>query len=515
MFSKQSSPSTEQILFAFFLLIHLLPVLWFTPFVTLDGPAHLNNAHLVRQLLAGNSTVVNHFFTLNPFPEPNWSGHAILAFLTLFIPVLIAEKIWMAGIILISVFGFRKLISALDTTSVWLSWLYFPFIYNFTFCLGFFNFAFALGILPWALYWWINHRRQPITFSRLLIGGAIAAVLYFSHLVIFLIAGAFCGVISLNDLRSTSFKKNWQQFLQLLIYSFPWLVLSFVFVYTGGTAGYRGEITYLKPGELTEWLTNARMFVVYNYADEKGITQFFTVLMLALTIIGLAKRKANELQLPFLAMLLISFLLIYFLPDSMASGGILSVRIVQLFYLFWCIWVITLRIPAKVQAYFAVVTVLFSVIILKSHLSTWKNLSAEAKNYVAAAKVIPAGSIVMPLNYSPNWLHANMCGYIGALQKVAVLDNYEATSKHFPVLWKTNMFPESVLGNYCSSNNPCIHIREYEKDYQLKVDYIVALALPNDTTDSCKAGVHEQLSSLFEPLPGWQNTDIQIFRRKK
>ena len=50
MIKNDNLPAIEKWGFRIILFLHLLPVLLLTPFVTLDGPAHLYNAVLIREL---------------------------------------------------------------------------------------------------------------------------------------------------------------------------------------------------------------------------------------------------------------------------------------------------------------------------------------------------------------------------------------------------------------------------------------------------------------------------------
>ncbi len=73
-------------LFWAMLLAGTIPLLVFRHFVTLDGPAHLYNAQLIREIWFGGHSLVNDLFRVNDFPVPNWSGHLIMALLNLLLP---------------------------------------------------------------------------------------------------------------------------------------------------------------------------------------------------------------------------------------------------------------------------------------------------------------------------------------------------------------------------------------------------------------------------------------------
>ncbi|MBK8416653.1 MAG: hypothetical protein IPL22_20360 [Bacteroidetes bacterium] len=44
-------------------------------FLTVDGPAHLYNATIIREMLTGDQSLYALFFKFNEQLVPNWSGH--------------------------------------------------------------------------------------------------------------------------------------------------------------------------------------------------------------------------------------------------------------------------------------------------------------------------------------------------------------------------------------------------------------------------------------------------------
>ena len=108
---------------------HLWPVFTSTWFVTLDGPCHVYNARVILDLV------------LNPFPEPNWLGHAIMASLMTVAPAHVAEKIIFMLIIGGTAWAFRRLTLTLSPHRPWLSWLVMPFLLTYTLRMGFINFC--------------------------------------------------------------------------------------------------------------------------------------------------------------------------------------------------------------------------------------------------------------------------------------------------------------------------------------------------------------------------------------
>src|SRR6187549_2575351 len=127
-------------------IINLIPVLFYKFFPTLDGPAHLYNATIINQLLAGNE-YLEKFFRFNPEPVPNWTGHFLLSCFNLLLPAFIAEKLLLVLYLLGLPFSFRSLIKTIASGNVFISYYIFPFTYSFLFFLGFYNFCVGLVFL--------------------------------------------------------------------------------------------------------------------------------------------------------------------------------------------------------------------------------------------------------------------------------------------------------------------------------------------------------------------------------
>jgi hypothetical protein len=148
------------------------------------------------------------------------------------------------------------------------------------------------------------------------------------------------------------------------------------------------------------------------------------------------------------------------------------------------------------------------------HYPTQKGLSDDAHSFIEAGKQLQSSNLVMPLNYSPNWMHANMCSYMGAVSKAMVLDNYEPTQGHFPLVWKESKNPEKALGNYTSSNHPCVQLANFENTFRRKITTVSVWKKENSNPeDSCDKSVNTLLNEQFNVT--YQDNNIQLLTRKK
>ena len=502
----------EPILFYLLLLIHLLPVIILTPFVSLDGAAHLYNGRLLHTLIFENSSIVNRFFEFNPIPQPNWICQTLTALLLTFLPAWLTEKIIIILIIISGAIGFRLLTVELNTKSGWMSWLYFPMIYNFPFSLGFYNYSIGFSLLPFILLFWIRNRNikfNSLQFALLIIA---TIVLYFCHILIILFAGFFMFFITMNDYRLHDKKKIVNQIKSLIIIFLPILTLSiWVIFFTGSSSNPTQYNTFM---DRINDIISAGFLVFFDFNKDAILTRTYFLTLIGITLWSLKNYSIQSYQKALLGITICCFLLIFIIPESLASGSVITVRVVQVFYLAWMIWLITLNIPIKGRVVIAFISVLFSLVFSIRNFTRRKDLSDFAITYFEAAERMEKGSIVVPLNYDSNWLHNHLCDYMGVEKDIVVLRNYEAVSKAFPLVWKKGMDPELHLGDFPASKKPCINIANFEKFSGLKINYITVQMKPYIADDSCTKSTFKQLDSLFEPLPLWNNSDVRIYKRR-
>src|SRR5258708_25803532 len=73
-------------------IVSLAPI-WSAHYLpTADGPSHVYNSWVLRELVLGHRGVVAERDALYWRPHPNWRGHVVLALLIPVFPPLIAKK---------------------------------------------------------------------------------------------------------------------------------------------------------------------------------------------------------------------------------------------------------------------------------------------------------------------------------------------------------------------------------------------------------------------------------------
>jgi hypothetical protein len=520
-FSAQRPSQLEPWVFGALMVLHAIPVLAFPWFPTLDGPAHLYNARIIGSLLGGDVTTAR-FFELNPFPEPNWLGHAIMAGVMTIASAQAAEKV----VILLHVIGlplsFRFALLRLGSRNAWAALLIFPFIYCFTFRIGFLNFSLGLPLLLLAVG--TGARLSPSPDKRSLMWIALLlTVLYFAHLACFLLAVGFLFGLALRKTgadRDADGTRWWHALLANLkaplLAASPGLLLCAAFFFSHQDE--RAQLGHLPFSDLLAGLLNGRPFVALSEAEEpyaRTITWAMAAMTVAVMTIALRGPKLHSLERTWLLAGVAVLVVAYFvLPDQMATGGFISVRLLLFAYLLWALWLGLQELPRWLNAALLGITVAAELLVLRVHYEYTKGLNAELAEVLSVAPFLPEHAVLVPLNYSGNWMHSNFPCYLGATRNVDVLDNFGARTPHMPVRWKDDTDPSGAVGTFTTSDRPCVDLNASGASGTPLVDHVLTWKLRNDINDSCTNDVRAQLQASFIEVAVSPLGDAHLYRRR-
>lgn len=540
MIGKLKSLTAENWFFLAVTLLNLIPALGCSFFPTMDGAAHLYNSTIINELIFKNNTQLAEFFTLNRIPVPNWTGHFILSVFNLFFPAVVAEKVLVLFYLIGLPYAFRYLISTISPKTVLLSYFIFPFTYSFLFLLGFYNFSLALVFLFFALGYWIKIQRKDFTAARVFIVFLLMLVTFFSHVFIFasllflltaytLFTGVFQNLNEGRSVISGLFTK-----LKTLLFASIIPVLLFCW-YFFSMQSEASSVSFVNARELVEWLKDIRPIIAYNQDVEEPYTKKIAYAILTLLIIVFYDRinavksttEPSSLKSKVITTvktlfhlhdfwLLASclFLVLYFkLPDTGANAGYISIRLGLLFFLLLIIWLSAQRIP-KWLSVVSIAVVLYCNFSLNNYYnSSIKELNKQALSCNEAGNHIVSNSIVLPLNYSDNWLAGHFSNYMGIDKPMIILENYECGTNYFPVLWNEDSMPNVMMGNVGSAQFPCLQWKSNSHGKTVLIDYVFVLGDMESKTDSCTQqavrSIKEQYTLVFS------NEHCKLFEKKK
>lgn len=460
-------PFLEWIAFYTLVILNMLPAIASPYLPTLDGPAHLYNANLITRLGTGSQFLAEHL-SFNGEVVPNWGGHFFLIVFNGMMSPEAASKLFIGLCVFLLPVSFRYCVRRLNPESMLGSYLIFPFTYTLNFLLGFYNFHVGLIILFFTIGVLIDFRNKPIRKSRVLLLFFLVLSAYLSHLFTFLTLGLFiAGFCVLDIIHALAEKKPLKLIfrktgLLLLVCALPLLLAARHFLLLHDTS----NPAFLPTQQLLQWLLDLQSAVVYSKEQEIPYTRTIaiTIGVLFIAAVRLRFRQLGEkaehrsflrkivlkIRIQDLFLLLaIAFTVLYFkLPDATPSAGFVSVRFNLLLFLFVILWAATFRfanwiiLPALAVIFYA------HYELVNYRKEPMHILSRHIREIIHIEKSIRPNTVILPLNYSQNWIEQHQSNYLGIRKPLIILDNYEAYNNYFPLRWK----PDHPLFDLTHSN---------------------------------------------------------------
>jgi hypothetical protein len=458
----------ESLAFYFFLLLNAAPIVSFPFFPTMDGPAHLYNANILNHLWAGDAPLLNSFFKIHASWVPNWTGHILLSVLLQIFPAWAAEK---ALLLLYAVglpIAFRQLVLKIAPAAHFGTWFILPFVYNYLFCLGFYNLALSLIAFFAALRYWHSYLVTPGKRSLFAVGIWVF-ITYLSHPFTFvlLLISLFLQIIGASGYSFRSFLPLMRPYL--LVVALP-VMLLLQFYLNQSFPGDQGHLG------VTLWkqLADIRPLICYHYEKEQELTRWLFGLYLLLTgtvlyqkIRSIASVRPFKLsafcspEVVWITMAGLTLFLLFVVPDN-ASAGMMSDRLMLFFFIFWTLWLALQHFPKWLQNLSLAVVLIVNFGLVFRYMRVTKNQNELVNACRQAAAYIAPNSVVLPLYSHENWLAPHFSNYLGIEKPMVILENYEANTGWFPVRWQGNRPKVAIAGAEmpdCLSfqNNPSAH----------------------------------------------------------
>jgi hypothetical protein len=508
----------------FFLLLVILtaaPVLLHSFFPTVDGPAHLYNGNMLKYYWFFNDGFLLNFFDVNRYSNSNIADHIWFAVTGLFLSPGTSEKGLLLLYILSMAYSFRflvKIISRDPQSATLSSYLIFPFIYSFTLRMGFFNFCLGIPVLFWATGYWIRNR-EALQWKKICWLTVLCTILYITHLFNFVVFGI---VIACYELQYFIQERSLKQFMRKAGRAFfafmPGLLLSLIFFISGAREEFPAK--FLSVGKLTETLRDISPIITLNYDHEILYARIIAGALSILAAIAIwtffvnRKKGDQHFRPSWIFPLLVIFILFCTFPDWIGSGGFISIRLALYFFLLLLISVAATGIRPRMLILPVIVFLTGHLLFISYHNQQTAALCEDAETMAEASKLMEEHSVLLPLNYSDNWMEINFSGYLGAKRNLINLDNYEATKNHFSLSWKKGQNVYELMPGFGNRNPPCINIEKYEKSTGHRIDYLSRYCFNGNISDSCTSLVEQEIKSKFELIYQSANQRLLLYKRK-
>jgi len=479
-----------QIAFWCFIGVSLLQFILFRYVPSLDGPQHLHNAYVIRDLLGGKG-IVRDFYSFNPQPVGYWSTHLLLSMFSLVFPSWLAEKllliIYVIGVSLAFRYFLRSLKLPINPVA---QFLIFPFIPSFFLLAGYYAFSFGIMLFLISYGYW-NRVGSDFSWRSSLRFAALLLLLYFTHGPVFVF---FCATFVIQyiheiiiefvihaDNRKVIRQLAKRTVLTLLSFLPAMVVLYFYANYMSGSSGGASGDP-LSTRDLLELLFRIRPIIAFDHNMESFATKplFITLLLVLITVfvsqlISLLRRKTTLRSIllnrsGIYLLIALCFLCIYLMnPDRFMSGS-MTQRISFFFFLFLIMWIPFNRIPLPLNYVLGIVlffSVTYNQMLMPRYYDDQVRLIEALQDF---DEHIEEGSSIVTLKESRNWTHHHFGMYIGLGKHLVNLNNPQCYGP-FPIIWDRKNAPAVFAGDYQISVTGLGRLNP-ETNGRMQVDYI-------------------------------------------
>ncbi len=457
------SGTGEKVLFALLVCLYVAP-LWAFRFVpTADGPSHIANALIIKDYRDPAAETLREYYVISRRPSPNLLYHLSLVGLLYVFPPLIAEKILLSLYVVLFAAAFRYLVAAVSGKPGPAALLVFPFLFGFSFNLGFFGWttSLALATLGVGYYW---RRRERLNVRAVVALNALGLATYFAHLLGWAIFVGTVGALALSEgvrLALTAWpngssgrealRRFWTK-AAVVAYIAPAAALGIWYVAT-----YPAEypVTHSPFPTLACNLLRLEWLISFN-AWQRGAA-YATAAFVGILALSVVAYKV------YVALLCRSFKVpggwkatdaiwgvvfglaaFYFLCPwgGPAGGSYVSPRLAPLPFLAVAVWLSTVR-GAIVRRSLFVIAPALAALTLVGLVLGYTRANRDLEEYTTGAPYLTEGAAVLPINYiyatgrdnKADYMCNAVCYYIMGNYAVNLL-NYEADFDYFPVNWR-------------------------------------------------------------------------------
>jgi hypothetical protein len=527
-------------------VVAYVALLWAFPYVpTQDGPTHVNNAEILRELGDPRLSVLREFYTLNYTLAPNWLDHAALVGLMSLLPILIAEKVFLSGYVVLLPLSMRYALHWIDPRSTWLALLGFPFIYNYLFHMGFYNFSYSLPMFFFLIGYWLR-RRGRFTARDIVPLAVLSLCLYFCHIVSFVMGWAAIGLLSGSLVlarlwRAAGDRKSFVREAWLAVRAHalvpicaaaPAAILAGMFLQQQGGVG---SVVFLPRRLLLDRLIHLDALVSFDDKERwfsTSIVLLFAGLIAYFVVRRLTRRSIHRSDA--LLLLAAAFTAIYLLaPQAMANGGWLTDRLSLYPFFALILWFGAQSVGGRLRLALSIVALAAAGSVLALQFSNYARLNPYLAEYISAGAFMEPNTTLLPLCFSYGqaadggplstkvapFLHP--AGYIAANRGVIDLNNYEATETYFPTRFRPQLDPFRYIGlggRECTleAKAPRVEFLTYPQRTGGHVDYVLLWAVrAEQMADPDAQSVFLQLQQAYELI--WASPDpglAQLYRRQ-
>lgn len=429
------------------LAVHI-GLVWLLPyFPTQDGPSHIYNLVILRDLLNGGREW-GGFFSYQLHAVPNLGFNLIAYPLLGFFPPLIVEKIFITVYIILMGISVPLFLQTFGRPALPFSYFVFPVVFNFNLLMGFYSYVIAIPIflISLSLSWRI---RNTSTTWRFVCFNLAGFVIFYFHLIPFVFY--LLSLTAFTFAETIGYRRKIIALLRLLITLTPSILNLFFYLLRG--KGSFPDLSYLLSlSHYTDLFTDLFLFSTLSFSPWQTLPASLLMFLIVLFCYQpmkdyyIRRRVADIPSSAKSIICLASVLTLIYLvaPFNFGDGSFFNQRFP------WVILLIVLpllRIPDtdffKRFGSIAIAGVAGLFLIFNAGI-LWQQ-SAKVEEFLSGLQAdMPKGAFVMTYKAEVErsrvdvLLHA--ASHYGILKGCVDVGNYEAAYRYFPVHFKSN-FP--------------------------------------------------------------------------
>jgi len=531
-------PHPETLLFWALLVLHLLPI-WIFPFIpTQDGPGHQAVTAILRQYGLPEAGLLRQYYLLNREALPNWLIFFLMGRALGFLAVPLAEKAVLTAYVVLLPLAARHALRAIDPRAGFLAVMVFPFVYNYLFNMGFFNFCWSLAAFLFAVGYWLRHaeRMGP---GRTAVLALLMLWVYFCHPVTLAVTVAvlltLAGWRMLLDLRAApgrpAPRELWGHFRHRLLAPALACVPPLVLI-----AAFLGRRTGARITMMPMWVKLKQLAGLYSLSSLTRGTIPLAIL-LAFLFYGLAALCRRERRgLPpqtadgFLIATAVLTVVYFAAPSELAGGGFINQRLVLFPFLTLLLWLGTFEHPARRRLRVQIAAAGLALAFLGLVLWKYAELDRALSEIVATADAVAPDHTLVFLSYAHRgdgsggdlvyrtepFLHVG--GYIAVRKRLVDLSLYEANEDYFPLLFRPSLNPYLYMSNGplgIEKVPPEVDLLGYPRRTGGRIDYVLLWGLRDDQRgDPEVRGVLDQLAAGYSLVERSPSGRVLLYRAR-
>jgi hypothetical protein len=441
---------------------HLIPIWTASYFPSQDGPEHAYNAVVLRDLGRPDRPGFNRFFRVNHRPVPNWTTALITRGLLSLVSPVVADKLLVSGYLASFFATAVYAVWRLRAAPPWGALVVLPFGFNYFLFMGFYNFCLGLTVLLLVVGYWLPRAKRPTAKGTAGLA-ALCLLLYFCHLVTFLIAVALLGStavwVALDGGANAVNRLGRAAGTAALAVVFP-LALSALFVARQAPSGSRpfADMHY-RLAQFFNWSETFRRsdgFLSY------GLTSAFVGATAAAVWARRSKpsavTQAGRVADPLLLTAAIAAVASLVAPNVLSGGSYVIDRLSLLALIPWAVWLAVQPLGpwASRMLYGASAVATIGLLIVSA-----RSLRVEdgyVREYVSAARHVATDATVLSISYAradqsrldrPPFRRtdcmAHALGWIVAERHAVDVMDYEAATGYFPILFMPSVDSTAVI----------------------------------------------------------------------